>query len=404
MSRRDFIKQTSLAGAGLLLHGHMLQAFAASPQGAPINVGIIGLGGRGKGLIKLFDSLQDKFRVTAVCDNMAFRIEETKKMYPKGNFSYHSNYKEILADKAIQAVVVATPLYLHFQHASDVLAANKHLYLEKTMTYDIPQVHKFVALVQKYPKLTVQVGHQYRYTPLYYKVKDMIQKGYVGKVSKIESLWDFHRDWRQPVPEPSLERRVNWRMYREYSGGMVAELLSHQIDFINWAFDTHPDEIMGIGGVDNYKDGREVYDNILLSLRYNGSGMVGSFAVNSNNGRDGYLFKLKGSKGTVALLMREGTFYPEEEQKKELAVVDGVAGATKLDWAKDGGVNILNEPYKDGTWYALNDFHKCIQSGELPASNVYTGARSAICVHLANQSLYGKMVSKWKPEYNFSKA
>jgi hypothetical protein len=80
-------------------------------------------------------------------------------------------------------------------------------------------------------------------------------------------------------------------------------------------------------------------------------------------------------------------------------VVDGVTGATKISWDKDGGTPILPDATKDGTWYALNDFYEKISSGLLPESNIYTGARTAICVHLANQALYNKEIVHWKNEY-----
>ena len=75
---------------------------------------------------------------------------------------------------------------------------------------------------------------------------------------------------------------------------LVAELLSHQIDFINWAFNTHPDEVIGTGGIDNFKDGRETYDNVQAILRYSKDGMIGNFGATCSNAKEGYLFKIKG--------------------------------------------------------------------------------------------------------------
>jgi predicted dehydrogenase len=152
------------------------------------------------------------------------------------------------------------------------------------------------------------------------------------------------------VPDTSLERQINWRMYKEYSGGLIAELLSHQIDFINWAFDTHPSEFMATGGIDVFKDGRETYDNVQVMLRYPDQNIVGNFGATCGNSRDGYLFKIKGTKGTVSLLTDQGMFYPEKDLLKEKGTVDGVTGATKITWEKNGESPILAEPTKDGTW------------------------------------------------------
>jgi predicted dehydrogenase len=228
----------------------------------------------------------------------------------------------------------------------------------------------------------------------------MIEKNYLGKVTQIDCRWDRNGNWRRPVPDPSLERKINWRMYKEYSGGLAAELLSHQIDFINWAFNTHPDEVMATGGIDFYKDGRETYDNVQAVLRYQKAGMVGNFGATCANAHEGYVFKIKGTKGMVSLLVNEGVFYPEPETKKALTTVDGVTGATKIEWNKDGGIPILKDKLKDGTWYAFQDFFQSIRKSQLPASNVFTGATTACCVHLANQALYGHTIAKWSPDYN----
>ena len=72
----------------------------------------------------------------------------------------------------------------------------------------------------------------------------MINSNEIGKVSYFECQWNRNGNWRRPVSDPSLERLINWRMYKEYSGGLVAELCSHQIDFVNWALNDNPSKIL----------------------------------------------------------------------------------------------------------------------------------------------------------------
>jgi predicted dehydrogenase len=381
---------------GLMLDHTPLKNFVADND--PIQIAIIGCGDRGKGIMGILLQMPELFHITAICDVLDFRLAEARKM---GSFTEFTDYHRLLDNKNITAVVIAVPLNLHHAVAIDALAAGKHVYLEKTMTYNIPQALDLVAKAKQHGKQVLQVGHQYRYSPLYFKVKEMIEKNYLGKVTQIDCRWDRNGNWRRPVPDPSLERKINWRMYKEYSGGLAAELLSHQIDFVNWAFNTHPDEVLGTGGIDFYKDGRETYDNVQVVLRYQQAGMVGNFGATCANSHEGYIFKIKGTKGMVSLLVNEGVFYPEPETKKELSTVDGVTGATKIEWNKDGGIPIIKEKLKDGTWYAFQDFYQSIRKGQLPASNVYTGATTACCVHLANQALYGHTVGKWSRDYNF---
>jgi predicted dehydrogenase len=399
MERRNFVKSAGLLAGGALLTN--LDAFAAKADAGVIKIGVIGCGDRGKGIMQLLNQLPDKFKITAVCDVLDFRLTEARSLSKGEPYRSYTDHRQLLDDKNIDAVVVAVPLNMHYAVAIDVLKAGKHLYLEKTMTYNIPQALELVKLAKERPRQVVQIGHQYRYSPLYYRVKEMIAKGYLGDISQIDCRWDRNGNWRRPVPDPSLERQINWRMYKEYSGGLVAELLSHQIDFINWAFDTHPQEVFATGGIDVFNDGRETFDNVQVLLRYEGKhSMVGNFGATCGNAHDGYLFKIKGTLGTVSLLTDEGIFYPEKKLLNNKELVDGVTGATRIVWNKEGGSPILPERTKDGTWYAFNEFYKSVQSQSLPDSNVITGARTAISVHLANAALYGKKPMLWTEEYN----
>jgi len=398
MKRRHFIKQSSLLAGGLLLQNQLLHAVEQRAD-QKINIAIIGCGDRGTGIMQILQDLTDRFTIAAICDILDFRIENARKISP-GAIVY-KDYHKLLDDKNIAAVVIATQLSEHFHIAKDALAAGKHVYLEKTMTYNIDQVIELVKISKAHASQVLQVGHQYRSTPLYFKVKEMIEKGYLGKVTQIDCRWDRNWNWRRPVPAGYTDRQINWRMYKEYSGGLPAELLSHQMDFINWTFNTHPTEVLGSGGIDFYKDGRETYDNVQVILRYDKEGMIGNFGATCGNAHDGYIFKIKGTKGAVHLLVHDGVYFPEADTKKQLQTVDGVTGATKIEWNKEGGISIMNEPMKDGTWYAFQSFHKCITEKQLPASNIITGATTAVCVHLANNALFNNTIEKWKPLYNF---
>ncbi|GGE42771.1 putative dehydrogenase [Pedobacter psychrotolerans] len=397
MHRRSFLKKSVLVGSGVLGSEKVLANLTLNREKI-INVAMIGCGDRGKGVLSVIQSMPLKFNIVAYCDVLDFRLEETKKYVPSSAKAIN-DYKQILDHQKIEAVFIATPLSEHFKIAKDAVLAGKHVYVEKTMTYNIIQALELRNLVLKYPKQVYQVGYQYRYSPLYFKVKDMIQSGYLGKVSQVDCRWDRNGNWRRKVNDPKLERQINWRMYKEYSGGLAAELLSHQIDFINWAFETQPDEITGTGGIDVFKDGRETYDNIQAMLRYRQAGMIGNFGATCGNAHDGYLFKIKGTKGSVSLLTNTGIFYPEQETKKELGIVDGVTGASKIVVNTDGGIPILDKPTMDGTHYALEEFYESIISGKLPASNVNTGTQASICVAMCNEAIYSGNKQFWKKEY-----
>ncbi|WP_194776059.1 Gfo/Idh/MocA family protein [Pararhodonellum marinum] len=395
MNRRDFVRYAAIGAGSFAIPGGLYSTVSRTLTD-PFRLGIIGFGDRGSGIYKVLRDFKDEFRVTAICDNLPFRLDRARKQTTSDQITYFADYRKLLDSNQVDAVIIATPLNEHFEQAKNSLLAGKHIYLEKTMAFSIQEAQELVKLAENHSKLVLQVGHQYRYSPLYYKVKEMISEGYLGNVTQIDARWDRNWNWRRPLPEPQLERQVNWRMYKEYSGGLVAELLSHQMDFIHWAFEATPDSLYGTGGIDHFKDGRETYDNVQVTARYESLGMIGNFGATCANQYEDYSFIIKGSKGTVSLLMNDGIFYPEPESKKALEEVDGVSGATPLNWNDNKtGINLSQEKYKDGTFYAFEDFHRSLIQKSLPASNVYTGAKTAIAVALSNQAIYQGSVENW---------
>jgi len=96
----------------------------------------------------------------------------------------------------------------------------------------------------------LQTGLQRRYSPFYQAAKAMIDKGLIGDVTHIRAQWHRNGAGRRPVSDQTLERQINWRFYREYSGGLAAELASHQLDVADWFFGATPEFVSGIGGID----------------------------------------------------------------------------------------------------------------------------------------------------------
>lgn len=393
MKRRDFLLQSSLAAAGLTLHPFDL-ASATISKNDILQIGIIGTGSRGTGILKLLNSLP-QFEVVACSDLLPFRLEKAVALAGKGCKAYN-NYKKLLADREVDAVVIATPLSMHYQMALDALDSGKHIYCEKSMTYEKHHAQDLITKVE-HSKLTFMVGHQYRYHPLYFQVADLLRKDYLGKITNVYIQWNRNGDWRRPVPKPNYERMINWRMYQEYSGGLTAELHSHQIDFVNWVFDSHPTHAMGMGGIDYWKDGRETFDNVNTLLEYPNGMKVNCIALTAN-AHEGYQFKFKGSKGTIELKVDQGWRYYESLNKKELGEVDGVSGATlkKYNSKAESPIQVHREhPDWEGTHYAFMDFYNSILSDKEPISNVKTGAMASISVRMAIDALRKREIQTW---------
>ena len=131
------------------------------------------------------------------------------------------------------------------------------MYIVKTLAKGADATARVVNKCKTSNKI-FQTGHQYHSSRLYTKLVDMIADGKVGKIVSIEAQWNRNGNWRRSVPDPSLERQINWRMYREYSFGLLAELSSHQIDFANWILQATPKIAIGMGGIDYWRDGRKL--------------------------------------------------------------------------------------------------------------------------------------------------
>lgn len=373
MKRKHFIKTASL-GSAALLSGPLVRSHFKSPNSS-INLGVIGTGSRGAGLIPILNTIPN-IKVVGCSDVLDFRLADGLSRTASTAKGY-KDYRALLDQKDIDAVLIATPFYNHAQIAIDAIEAGKHVYCEKTMAKGLAGINQLRAAA-KGAKTVFQTGHQYHSSRLYTAVVQSIQEGKIGKISAFQSQWNRNGNWRRPVPKPELERQINWRMYREYSGGMAAELSSHQIDFANWVLGELPQQVMGSGGIDYWKDGRETYDNIHLLYSY-ASGVKATYTCLTSNALDDYKIKVMGDKGTIVLDYTKAWFYPEGDYQKTTQDLDGVSGATKK-WDMGSG-RPIDIPHQEPSTQALIDFKDHILNGTTPLSTAETGANTALCIH-----------------------
>ncbi|MBZ5858256.1 Gfo/Idh/MocA family protein [Flavihumibacter profundi] len=397
ISRRKFIATTAITASGITALG--LPAFASAGPGLKsIRVGLIGAGSRGCGLAGLIKELPS-IELVACCDILPAHLQDGMKIAGKGAKAY-TDYRKLLEDKNVDVVIIATPLYLHFPMAADALDAGKHVYLEKSMTYDIPQTLQLVKKVKE-SKLVFQVGYQYRYYGLYQKIKEVMASNWLGKVTHFECQYNRNSNWRNPVSDPKLERQINWRMYREYCGGPLSELCAHEIDMVNYLTDSHPLKVVGMGSVNYWKDGRDTYDNVRTIYEYP-NGVKASFTSVLSNAFNGYNIRILGDKATVDIQREKAFIYAESTENKR-GIVDGVTGATieaitqgkpvEIAFAKPG------EEIVEPTTYALQDFFDCIRNNKKTVSNVVTAAETSIAIHMGNAAMDTGSLQEWKPGY-----
>ncbi|MEQ8580463.1 MAG: Gfo/Idh/MocA family oxidoreductase [Marinoscillum sp.] len=396
MKRRQFVINSGLATAGIVTSTFATaNIMGVNKANNSIKIGVIGTGSRGQGLIPNINGI-DHFDVVACADILPFRLEEGLSKVESKQVKGYEDYRKLLDDKNIDAVLIATPFSTHAGIAKDAIDAGKHVYCEKTMAKGYDGIKDLVEVTGKSKKI-FQTGHQYHSSRLYSHVVDLIKKGELGQVQAFECQWNRNGDWRRYVPSPELERIINWRMYREYSGGLLAELCSHQLDFTNWVLGATPNKVTGFGGVDYWKDGRETYDNIHLIYDYPG-GVKAKFTCLTANSKDDYQIKVFGDKGTLILSYAKAWFYPEGKLNKEVGDVDGVSGAT-VSWDEGKGIPI-HVDHIEPSKQALMDFRDSITNNTTPASNIVSGAKAAICVQMGLDAMYNQKIVHWNPEFD----
>jgi len=279
MNRRQFLK-TAGVGAGVALAAHRVRSVHAATQ--KVRVGCIGTGGQGGFHLRTGLAGAQNLEVVAVCDVYNLHQEAGWKLAggetrPVGRYY---DYKEMLDKEEIDAVVIATPLATHHQITMDCLDAGKFAFCQKTLCYTIDHAREIVEKCHSTGKFC-QVGHQRRYNPKYNKTLWLQrEKGLMGRINHITMQWHRNNPWRrfvdatQPLNETEqkyitdIEKHLNWRLYNETSGGIMTELTTHQVDVANWFMGTPPARVYGTGGLDYWRDGREIEDNVALVYEY----------------------------------------------------------------------------------------------------------------------------------------
>ncbi|HEX4144646.1 MAG TPA: Gfo/Idh/MocA family oxidoreductase [Pirellulales bacterium] len=266
LARRTFLG----ASAGLTLAP--LLAAAADGDTPPVRVAAIGSGARGSDLIRALSTI-DGATIVGVADDYPPHLEQGVK-YAGPQAQAFADYRRMLLDLKPAAVVIAVPLHLHFPIAMACFDAGCDVFLEKTMCRTIDEAEQLARRVAE-SKRVFQIGLQRRAHPIYLQAAAMVEAGMIGDVTAIKAQWHRNNNWRRPIPRPktdpqwaALERRLNWRLYRDTSAGLMAELGSHQLDVVNWLLKTTPKRVVAAGGIDYWRDGREVFDNIFCTYEY----------------------------------------------------------------------------------------------------------------------------------------
>jgi predicted dehydrogenase len=279
-NRRDFLKGSSFATLMTMLGG--VQLFAQATPEAPaeakappkkIKVAIIGLGTWGREILDQMGRLGGDTtilaqpEIVAICDNYPAMMRRSSSKAPGATQS--EDYKAVLANKDIQAVVIATPTHLHKDIAVAALQSGKHVYCEMPLAHTLEDARAIALAAKNAPDRVFQAGLQMRSDPQRHWLMPFIRSGSLGKAIMARAQWHKKVSWRSTSPNAEREKAINWRLDKSLSLGLAGEIGLHQIDQTGWLFlNAQPVAVTGFGSVNFWKDGREVADTVHLVVEY----------------------------------------------------------------------------------------------------------------------------------------
>jgi predicted dehydrogenase len=390
LTRRTFLSlgatATAAVAAPAILRG-------ADLTKEPVRLAHIGLGTRGWDLVRYTGAIPEA-KVVALCDVYAPHLKRGLDACGNPDARTYRNYRELLADPKVEAVVIATPDHWHEKMVLDAVAAGKAIYCEKGLTTSIAAAKRMRAAVKK-ASTVFQLGHQGRQLPATAEAGRLIREGKIGPVtvintgrffngSKEQAPWrwyGYYSQWDRPDPKDVLAqldweawlgpaRKIDfnerhfwhWRCYWPYGTGQAGDLLSHELDHVQtvlgWGI---PDSCTTSGWNAYYKDDREVPDTWMSTYRFESRDCTLTFegCMNSRReqppeyiGRDGrIIFNAIGQDANRFWMYPDGPAFPHMGRMPKPTYEFDRAKAEK--WPSH-----------------MDDFLACVRTGGRPKCNI----------------------------------
>ena len=419
-NRRQFLSASAAAAA--FAPAAAAQARPSGPVGAneKINVGVIGVGGRGSSLMRLILGMDEggyPVHVGAVCDVYEKRKQLAQER-SKAEFAT-LDYREVLARPEIDAVIIATPDHWHATIAIEAMKAGKDVYLEKPMTHTIEEAKQVVKTVEETGRV-LQVGSQTTSSDQWWKARKVLADGVIGELissqgsyhrNSIEGEWNWTIEpeagpgasgvnyidwdmWLGPAEDRKWdpERYFRFRKFWDYSGGVATDLFYHVVAplQIAWGEPQFPFRVVSGGGVYAFED-REVPDtfNLLADFAKGHSLVLSSTMANSRH----IPGLLRGKKGSI-IMVEHGRF---EGQVDSISVE-----AERIywdEWMESYGHVGMTLPVADTPRDAhMRNFLECMRTREKPHLDANTGYHAQAVITMAVRSFREGKVLYFDPQ------
>jgi predicted dehydrogenase len=391
MIRRDFIKSTGVVFAGsLILSPGILSAgmFSANEK---IIIGVIGCNGMGWSNTSSLLKMQD-VELAGICDvddNVIKRCLEDYSKLRKNKPKVYKDYRELLQNKDINAVVIGTPDHWHCKMMVDAVNAGKHVYIEKPIANSITEC-KLMVEAQEKTGMIVQTGQWQRSGPHYKKAIEIVRSGVLGKI-RLVKVWAYmgwmkpvkvvadsnppegvdYKFWLGPAPLRNFNANrfhFNFRWFWDYAGGLMTDWGVHEIDIALYAMGANaPKSVMATGGKLAYPDdASETPDTLQAIFEYENFSMLWEHATGIDNGpyNRGEGIAFIGNNGTL-VVDRGGYEVLIERQTNKMDPIEAYMKPNELNYLdlhtknfidaiRKNDQSSLNAPIRSGSIAAIN--------------------------------------------------
>ncbi|SHE40552.1 Predicted dehydrogenase [Mariniphaga anaerophila] len=355
---------------------------------------------------------------------------------------YHS-YQEMLADKDIDAVIIATPDHHHAHIATEAARAGKHVYCEKSPSLHEDELNELYTTV-KNSNVVYQLGHQITQSVVFQQAKEIIKRNILGKITLIETTsnrnsangaWIRHLDahgnpkpgdeksidWKQwlgnaPYAPFSVDRFYSWTKWFDYDHGMIGQLFTHEFDAVNQLLHIGiPKSVSSSGGIYYWKDNREMPDSLHCVFEYPNHDLTllysGNLASSRSRGRVfmGHDASMELGSNAVITADRGSTRYARGIQSGAIdpsspmisfnpgaGQIDAVSSASEKYYASRGlTTTTINGRAVDVTHLHVREWLNCIRNGGTPSANIEMAFQEGIACIMAHKSYVEKRAVEW---------
>ncbi len=339
-NRRNFLKGSSLAALMTMMGGVELISPAQSSDAASsalrkpkVKVAVIGLGPWGREILDQLGRLEQA-DIAAICDNYPAMLRRSASKAPDAVQT--ENYEEILANKDIKAVIVATGSHQHKDIVLAALRAGKHVYCEAPLAHTIEEAREIALAAKANSAVVFQPGLQMRCDPHRRFLLPFIRSGALGKPIMARAQWHKKQSWRQASPNSDRERAVNWRLQQNTSPGLIGEIGIHALDQAAWMFNVMPTAVTGFSSTIVWNDGRDVPDTVEALLDFP-EGVRMNYHASLGTSFDEEYELLYGAEATV--MMRDGKAWMFKEV--DAALLGWEVYARKDNFYKETGIALV---------------------------------------------------------------